>query len=139
MDINSPVIDFLCRLQWCIRKRFPLRLILCDVPFWSLPKTTIFPHPYGITIRGGTIIGEGCIINQNATIGQRRTENTFARIGNGVHICAGATILGSVVIGDRVIIAAGAMVLEDIDDDVVYVNANKKYLYGVRLNSIAAQ
>ena len=57
----------------CIRKGFDVRLaLLCDIDFESIPKSTSFSHPFGIVIRAKTPIGEGCIIRQNVTIGQRK-------------------------------------------------------------------
>ena len=99
---------------WLIRKRFPLRLALCHIWFEDVPKSTVFPHPYGITIRVGTKIGNHCVIMQNVTIGQRWVENEFAEIGNGVMIGTGAILIGPVKVGNGAWIGAGSVVLEDV-------------------------
>lgn len=74
--------------------------LLCDIEA-DFPKSTIFPHPFGIVIRKNTAIGENCVIHQNVTIGQRRTEQEAAIIGNNVDIGANAIILGPISIGNN--------------------------------------
>lgn len=105
---------------WCIRKKFPIRMLLCDVWFKEIPKSTVFGHPYGITIRGGTIIGENCTFASNVTIGQRKSETTSAFIGNNVYFGAGCVVLGNVKIGNNVIVGANTTVLHDISDNTKY-------------------
>lgn len=117
----NELADIIIRLLICIKKGFPLRLAICDLPFSTLPTSTNFSHPYGITIRGETRIGDDCIIRQNVTIGQRRDEPDYAVIGNNVSIGAGVIILGAVHIGDNVTIGAGSIVLEDIPSNSVYI------------------
>jgi serine acetyltransferase len=116
------MLRFLNKLQTCARKGFPLRLALCDVPVWDIPASTVFGHPYGITINEGTVVGENCVILSNVTIGHRRFELERAVIGNNVWIGSGAIILGPVHIGDGAIIAAGAMVLEDVPEGATYIS-----------------
>ena len=99
------------RIYWCVRKGFPLRLALCDIPFEDIPASTYFAHPYGITIAKGTIIGERCVFASNVTIGTRRPffgENRElpALLGNDVFLGVGCVILGSCVIPDNTIIGA---------------------------------
>lgn len=104
----------LYNFKWLIKRRFPLSLALCHIWFEDMPKSTFFPHPYGITIRVGTKFGENCVVMSNVTIGQRRLESEFAEIGKGVVIGAGAIILGPVKIGDGAWIGAGSVVTHDV-------------------------
>jgi serine O-acetyltransferase len=107
----------------CVTKGFPLRMIFCDVVLEEIPRSTIFGHPYGITISDGVVMGEECVLASNVTIGRRK--NTIERrpiIGNGVKIGSGAIILGSVTIGDNAVIAAGAIVLTDVPADTTYIS-----------------
>ena len=116
------------RLRLCIKRGFPLRLVLCDIDVKNIPKSTRFAHPYGIAIAKGAVIGENCDIRHNVTIGTRTYKFTNQQepvIGNNVFIGAGSTILGPVTIGDNVIIAAGATVLEDIPGNTIYIS--KRY------------
>lgn len=116
---------------WCINKGFPLRILLCDVNVKEIPSSTNFGHPYGITIRDGTKIGENCTFRANITIGQKAWEEERATIGNNVQIGAGAIILGPVHIGDNAIIAAGSVVLADVLSNTTYIS---KHTIEVRQN-----
>ena len=72
----------------------------------------------------GFVAGETCIIEEdvsiwhNVTLGSTLTENSPHRhphVGRGVVIGAGATLLGPIKIGEGANIAAGAMVLTDVE------------------------
>ena len=57
----------------CIKKGFDIRFaLLCDIDLETVPESTNFGYPFGIVIRGGTVMGDGCTIRQHVTIGQRR-------------------------------------------------------------------
>lgn len=101
-------------MAYCLRKRFPLRMLWCDVWFKDIPRSTIFGHPYGITIRQGVKIGENCTFASNVTIGQRNGERDCAVIGDNVFFGSGATVLGPVHIGNNAVIGANTTVLRDI-------------------------
>lgn len=77
-----------------------------------------FPHPVGIVIGTGAIIGKNVMIFQNVTLGGARIgdyrENNYPTIGNNVVIFAGAVIVGKVSIGDNATIGANAVVLSDV-------------------------
>jgi len=100
-------------------------MLLCDVYFKDMPKSTTFGHPYGITIRGGTKIGEGCTFASNVTIGQRGKEDSNTIIGNNVYFGTMAIVIGKVSIGNNVIIGAGAIVLKDVSDNTTVVGVYK--------------
>lgn len=116
------IINSAINAYWCVKKRFSLRLLLCDVNCREIPKSTRFGHPYGITIRDGTRFGKNCTVRSNVTIGQKSTEEGRAVIGNNVQIGAGAIILGPVHIGDNAIIAAGSVVLTDVPPNTTYIS-----------------
>lgn len=76
------------------------------------------PHTVG-TVIGAEAIGENCTIMQGVTLGSRRPDIGFTAserpvVGNGVMICAGAKIIGRVIIGDNATIGANAVVLENV-------------------------
>jgi serine O-acetyltransferase len=114
------LFQFFKRFPRCIKKGWAIRLAFCDIPFRTLPASTLIPHPYGITIKHETIFGENCNIMHNVTIGQKYLGERLsydeppARIGNNVTICAGAIILGPVTVADNCTIGAGAIVLKDV-------------------------
>jgi len=116
------LVDTGIKIYFCLVKDFPIRLALCDINIKDMPESTQFPHPIGITIRGGTKIGEKCIIRQNLTVGDRWDNDECAIIGNRVNIGANVTILGPVKIGNDVTISGGAIVLENIPDNTTYVS-----------------
>ena len=85
----------------------------------------LLPHPNGVVIHPEAIIGPNCLIFQQVTIGS--VEGSRAPIiGGHVDIGAGAKILGTVNIGDNVLIGANSVVLNDIKDDVTVVGIPAK-------------
>ena len=73
-------------------------------------------HPYCITVNAAAKIGQNCNIHKGVTIGQ---ENRGLRkgapvIGNCVWIGINSTIVGSITIGDDVLIAPNSFVNCDI-------------------------
>jgi len=95
-----------------------------------LGHNVTFEHQHGIVIHGQTKIGDGCIIRQGVTIGNKSLETPFdaPSIGSYVNIGAGAKILGRVHIGDRAVIGANAVVTSDIPDYAVAVGVPAKVI-----------
>lgn len=79
-------------------------------------RGVVIEHQGGIVVHGRTVIGDGCIIRQNCTLGIRRMDavNDAPVLGRNVNIGAGAAILGRVHIGDGAAIGANAVVLADV-------------------------
>lgn len=103
------------RVYWCVRKGFPLRMVLCDVPFESIPSSTHFNHPYGITIAKGTILGEDCIFASNVIIGWKRPfpnrdPEEPAVIGDRCFFGAGCVVLGPVYLPSETVIGANVCI-----------------------------
>ena len=108
--------------------RIPLSFLYKLLKVWSQILTGIdlpcevkvgrrfrIEHFGGIIISGDTVIGDDVVIRNNVTIGLRRTGLRGAPlIGNRVDIGAGAVILGNIRIGDDVSIGANAVVLRDV-------------------------
>ncbi len=91
-----------------------------------LPKSVIFPHPFGIVIHSKTVLGENVIIMHQVTLGQKRIEdNTAPIVEDGVFIGAGAKILGNVKVGRLAVIGANAIVTKDVPPGAVIVGANR--------------
>ena len=103
-------------VYYCVVRRWPLRLLLCDLVLSNLPKSTKWMHPYGISINRDVVMGENCLIMQNVTIGKKELmgSHPVPEIGNNVILCAGCVVLGGIKIGDDVIVGANAVVLNDI-------------------------
>lgn len=72
-------------------------------------------HHMGVVIGGGAVIGDDVLIRQNVTVGRSSDAGSeLPRIGNGVQIGAGASILGGVTVGDGARIGPGAVVMSDV-------------------------
>ena len=69
----------------------------------------------GIVVHERCIIGDGCTISQNVTLGGRSKQYGVPVLGKNVLIGAGAVILGPVSIGDDAKIGANAVVLTDVN------------------------
>jgi serine acetyltransferase len=104
-----------------------------NIGIWKLFKQkTTLPHPVGIVIGFKVILGKGCIIYQNVTIGTKDTKNfknaPYPIIGDNVTIYANSIIIGDISIGDNVIIGAGAIVLNDIPSNSIVIGNPAKIL-----------
>lgn len=84
-------------------------------PSATIGTSVFLDHATGIIVGAFTEIGDNVTILQNVTIG--RKEPVFdrgPRIGRGVLLSAGATVLGDIDIGDFAKIGAGAVVTSDV-------------------------
>lgn len=68
----------------------------------------------GIVIHGNTVIGDDCTIVQNVTIGRNPGDTRVPVIGNRVYIGAGAVVIGEITIGDDAVIGANSVVIRDV-------------------------
>jgi len=73
----------------------------------------------GVMLNENLVIGSGVVIYHQVTIGwkevrDRHLEHPVPVIGDSVIICAGAKVLGDIRIGDGAIIGANAVVLIDV-------------------------
>ena len=84
-------------------------------PSASIGTSVFLDHATGIIIGAFAVIGDEVTILQNVTIGRMPSDPERApRIGRGVLLSTGATILGDVSIGDFAKIGAGAIVEHDV-------------------------
>lgn len=83
-------------------------------------------HGYSVGL-GCDKIGKNCIINQNVTIGYSDSYRCPV-IGDNVHICTGAVIIGDVKIGNDVIVGANAVVVKDVPDHSVVAGVPAKII-----------
>lgn len=89
-----------------------------------------------VTVKNGVSLYDGIIIEDNVFIGPNATfcndkypksknypkEFQKTIIKKGASIGANATILGGVIIGENSLIAAGAVVCADVEDNVRYID-----------------
>lgn len=64
-------------------------------------------------------IGDDCWINQQVTIGFGFVDEP-PTIKDGARICAGAKVIGDVVVGRNAIVGAGAVVVKNVPDGEVW-------------------
>ena len=86
----------------------------------------LIQHPSGIVIGSGVVIGARCTLLQNVTLGEKYSHlggHHYPRLGNNVTVCAGAVVLGSVVLGDDAVIGANSVVLSDVPSGTTAIGA----------------
>jgi serine O-acetyltransferase len=84
-------------------------------PSASIGTSVFLDHATGIIIGAFAVIGDEVTVLQNVTIGRKQAlPGRAPRIGRGVLLSAGATILGDVGIGDFARIGAGSVVESDV-------------------------
>jgi serine O-acetyltransferase len=86
------------------------------------------PHPVGIVIGPGVIVGDRVSIYQGVTLGASapRTEPwVFPVIEDDVTIYANSVVAGDIVIGAGATVAAGAIVTESVPQGATVVGVNR--------------
>ena len=84
-------------------------------PSASIGTSVYLDHATGIVIGSFVTIGDEVTIQQSVTVGRKaESPNRAPRIGRGVLLSTGATILGDISIGDFAKIGAGAVVTGDV-------------------------
>uniref|UniRef100_A0A7C8YI39 serine O-acetyltransferase n=1 Tax=Opuntia streptacantha TaxID=393608 RepID=A0A7C8YI39_OPUST len=85
-------------------------------PAARIGKGILFDHATGVVIGETATIGNNCSILHHVTLGGtgKVGGDRHPKVGDGVLIGAGATILGNVKIGDGAKIGAGSVVLIDV-------------------------
>lgn len=82
------------------------------------------PHPNGIIIGDGVIIGKNCSIYHQVTLGKKRgnmnDERDYPIIGDNVVIFPGAKIIGKITIGNNSVIGPNSVVIKDVEPYSVY-------------------
>ena len=102
----------------CIQKYIRV-FYSCYLPYTCIlgENTRLYHGGLGVTIHENSVIGKNCHIYTCVTLGGTNNRYTQIVVGNNVMIGTGAKIIGSVQIGDNVVIAANSVVLENIPKD----------------------
>lgn len=90
-------------------------------PLTQIGEGLHLPHPNGIVLHGGAVIGNNCTIMQQVTVGGNmgKEKDMVATIGDNVILSAGAKVIGPCAIGNNVIVGANAVVIKDVPDNSV--------------------
>ena len=84
-------------------------------PSASIGTSVFLDHATGIVVGSFVAIGDEVTILQNVTVGRNvESPNRAPRIGEGVLLSTGATVLGDISIGDFAKIGAGSVVTSDV-------------------------
>jgi len=99
-------------------------------PNANLGSGLMLDHGTGIVIGETSIVGHNCSILHHVTLGGsgKKGVDRHPKIGNGVLIGAGASVLGNIQIGNGVQIGAGTLVLTDLPDHCVAVGVPAKII-----------
>lgn len=97
-------------------------------PAASIGPGVFFDHATGIVIGETAVVGSDVSMLHHVTLGGsgKTHGERHPKIGNGVLVGAGATLLGSVNVGDGAQIGACSLVLEDIPDRATVVGVPAK-------------
>lgn len=91
----------------------------CEV---VIGKNFVIDHFGGIVVSGYARFGDNCRIRNGVVVGLKNVDDpTAPQLGNDVDVGAGAKVLGAIKIGDRVVIGANAVVLQDVPSDHIAV------------------
>lgn len=144
-DPSRKLLRSIRRYQAHKAKKGLLSLVICkfcvvDHMFWTvvtgadIPLNCIIggglliPHPNGIVIHPGTVIGVNCLIHQQVTFGVDRNSAQPPETGGHVDVGAGAKIIGPVKIGCDVLIGANAVVVRDVAEGMVVAGVPAKVI-----------
>jgi serine acetyltransferase len=97
-------------VSWCARHAYRCAI----APTARLYGGLILPHPQGIVVDAGTIVGPRAWIFQNVSIGMAPGRAGLPRVGADARIFAGAVLTGPIIVGNRVAIGANAVVHRDV-------------------------
>lgn len=92
----------------------------CQIsPTASIGDNVCFPHPIGIVIGDGAVIGDDCIIYQNVTLGQKNGK--YPILQNKCVLYPNAVVIGDVTLLEGTIVGAGAVVTKgnEVGHDVL--------------------
>ena len=88
-------------------------------------------HGTGLVVHQKARIGSGCTVRHGVTLGGRVKNGPLPVLGNGVEIGANAVLLGRIVVGDRSVVGAGSVVLQDVPPRSVVAGNPAKILRSI--------
>lgn len=92
-------------------------------PGAELGHGILIDHGCGVVIGETAVVGDNCTIYQGVTLGGVGTQKgkRHPTLGNNVTVGSGAKILGSFEVGDNCSIAANAVLLRQLDENITAV------------------
>lgn len=110
--IGKPFGNFVARMM----RRYQRFFYGCEISRHAIFEGRVrFPHPHGIVIGAGAVIGDGATIYQNVTIGGANPKTKqFSRIGAGATIYPHSVIINQSHIGDGATVGAMSLVRDSV-------------------------
>ncbi len=92
-------------------------------PAARIGRALFIDHGMGTVIGETSEIGDHCTLYQGVTLGGtgKETGKRHPTLGNSVVVGVGASILGSISVGDNAVVGAGSVVLKDVPADSTVV------------------
>ena len=99
-------------------------------PAASIEGSVMIDHATGVVIGETAVIKKNVSIFQGVTLGGKGFErgDRHPKVEEGVSIFASSTILGNIRIGKNSIVAAGSLVLDDVDANTTVAGIPAKKL-----------
>ena len=99
----------------------------CEIYFNSIIGEGFYiVHVEGTVIVSRNTIGKGFVIHQNCTIGHKlNSSGTGNVIGDNVKMYCNSSVLGSLKVGNNVIIGAHTMVNKNIENDTTVISSSR--------------
>lgn len=108
-------------LRYCYRfynRRLGLKYNLA-IPINVVGYGLYLPHLEGGVIVNCHSLGNNCKINSGVVVGNKHDISQIAVIGNNVELAVGCKVIGRIKIGNNVIVAPNAVVINDVPDNVI--------------------
>eukprot|EP00457_Paulinella_chromatophora_P011897 gb/GEZN01012063.1/.p1 GENE.gb/GEZN01012063.1/~~gb/GEZN01012063.1/.p1 ORF type:complete len:272 (+),score=32.03 gb/GEZN01012063.1/:98-913(+) len=87
-------------------------------PAATIGERVFFDHAIGVVVGETAVIGDGCTIYQEVTLGgtshYKKGNRRHPTLGKGVMIGAGAKVLGGIEVGDGAIVGSNAVAIKPI-------------------------
>ncbi len=124
LTLNSAHAVILLRFQlWCARHRLPT-FVPAKILFWffkievskhaAIGPGLRLPHPMGIIIAPGTVIGRNCDLYADVRMVLSHGNPKGPVVGDHVFLGDGAKIVGRVAVGDHAVIGVSSVVTKDV-------------------------
>jgi len=99
-------------------------------PAVQIGRGIMLDHGTGLVIGETAVVGDNVSMLQNVTLGGtgKADQDRHPKIGNGVLIGAGATVLGNIRVGDCSRIGAGSVVLKEVPPRVTVAGVPAKVI-----------
>lgn len=144
-ELHMNAIHFHRFAHWLYQQKIPfLPMVVRNLMFLvfnsyippsaEIGEGSVFAYgAIGVVIHANSKIGKNCVIGQGITIGASEAyvspdAKACPTIGDNCYIGAGARILGGIHIGSNSVVAAGAVVLNDVPEHSVVVGVPAKVI-----------